>query len=188
MSEPRSDPRLTTARIVWGGLLGSAIVYLPIGLAVRAAGAGGADPGAALPIVLAVVALVDTALSFVLPAQIFRNAVRARKLAVVEEVDPAAMPGAYRAEAPKVRVFKTPAKAESAAVAAGMTSMVVQLAMREMVALLGFVLLFLGLAPVVWAPFFAVGWITLAMAWPSRRAWIGWVERAYGARLPEQPS
>ena len=172
-----------TARILWVAFLVAAVAYLPLGLVVRSAAAPPSAPEPLVAIALAAAAFIDAVLSFVLPAQIFRNAVRARGLAVAEEIDPAAMPGAYRDQAAKRRVLKEPAKVELAAAAVGLTTFIMEGAMREAVVLFGFVLLFLGHAPVIWGPFFAVGWILLALAWPSPRAWLRRVERVYDARL-----
>jgi len=172
------------SRILWAALFVAAVGYLPIGLAARATLTLPSDPAPEIAIALAVLALGVAVLSFVLPARIFRNAVRASKLALGEEIDPAAMPGAYRDQAPKRRVFKTRAKVELAAANAGQTAFVLQAAMREAVVLFGLSLLFLGHAPMIWSPFFALGWILFVLAWPSPTAWLRRIERIYDARLP----
>jgi hypothetical protein len=160
------------------------VAYLPLALFVSAQVGQVDAPSLQIAVALGGVSVALAALSLVLPARLFRNTVRQKKLALVEEVDPSAMPGAYREGAPKRRVFKEPAKAESVAVAVGMTAMIMQAAMGEAIALFGFTVLFLGNALGVGVPFFMVGWLAMALAWPSRAAWRRQLERAYEAHFP----
>jgi hypothetical protein len=183
MTAPAPAVALRTTRILWLAILISTFLIVGMGELIRhVQPPPGEQPSALLPILIAAAAGALVA-SFVLPARTLRAALLRHELSVVEGVDPSAMPGAYRENAPKRRVFANPTKAERVAWLPYQAAFIMQVAMREAVALLGFPLLFFGASPVVWLPFFAVAWVTLGLAWPSHAKARRGLEQAYDAVL-----
>ena len=187
MTARAPDLALRTARIIWLAILISTVLFIVAGhLAAREQPPSPEQATALLPFMIALAA-GSLVTSFVLPGRLLRAGLLRHELAVVEGVDPSAMPGAYRENAPKRRVFADAAKAERTAWPAYQTSLIMELGMREAVALAGFPLLFFGASPLVWLPFFAAAWLTLALVWPSRAKAAHALEQAYGAVL-ERPA
>jgi hypothetical protein len=188
MTAPAPAVALRTTRILWVAILISTFLFIGMGEFVRHTQPPTGEPPAVLLPILLVMAAGALVASFVLPARTLRSALLRRELPVVEAIDPSAMPGAYRENAPKRRVFANASKAERVAWLPYQTAFILQIALREVVALAGFPLLFFGASPVVWLPFFAVAWLALGLAWPSRAKAVRSLEQAYGAVLEQATS
>lgn len=128
--------------------------------------------------------------SFVVPPLGLRQAAQHAKLEATQEtvVDPArdgsdVLP--YRETATVTRtVAAKPKQARTRALIAYQTSLILGMALSEAVALLGFVLHFVGF-PLLWVlPFFLASWVSMALRFPTVEKVLGPFERAAGMHIP----
>lgn len=171
---------LMTARILWGAILMSVVLFLVV---LQIVPRPPASPDPVLAPTFAAVALAIAVVSFLLPRHLHRSMLAKVEVPVTTEADPGAFGSFYREAAPSRRIIADREAAHRAAVACFMTPHVLRLALSESIALFGFVLGFLGHAPPVWAPFFAVGAVLIAIRFPTARQMIKPLEEALGATI-----
>jgi hypothetical protein len=171
---------LMTARILWGALLMSVGLYLVV-LQVVSLPPAPTDP--ALAAAFAVIAVTLAVTSVLLPRVVHRNLLKQVQLEVSEELDAGAFAGFYREATARQRVITDREAAHRAAWASFLAPHILRLALSEAVALLGFVLAFLGFQPLVWASFFAAGTVLLAIRFPTERSIVAPLEEAFRAKI-----
>lgn len=170
-------------RILWGALLSATVIFLGVLFWQRRAGVLPAAPEDPMFLLtFAVAALSASSMSVVMPLMFRRKALLAANLAV-EEIDDTGAIGMFRQSAPKVRVFSDAQKARAIALATYQTSLILGMAMAESVALFGFVLGFLGFAPLQVLPFWIVAWLLMLSRFPNDKAIDEPLEKVYDARL-----
>lgn len=173
--------RLMTARILWGALLASTVMFL-----VVLQFAKNPDPELIplMPPLLGLVALGVAVVSVALPSYQVKTVLGKSDVAVTEEADPNASGIIPYRDAPKRRVFARPEQAEITAFMAYQPALILGCALSESVALFGFVLGFLGHSPAIYLPFFAVAWGLFAIRFPTRARVRAPLEKAKDAVFP----
>jgi hypothetical protein len=169
-------------RILWFALFASTGVLAGVVVAVG----GTLEPGISttLPVGLAISAIFAAVLSVVLPARFHRQALRAQKLTVVEEVDQTSAFANYRGALGKRRVFQEPSAARRAAVATMQVPMIVGLALAESVAIDGAIIGFLGFDFIQAAPFFLASGALILARFPRETSIYRALETVFDAKLP----
>jgi hypothetical protein len=179
--------QLQVPRILWGAIFASVVMLLGMVLILKPAPLEPPEP--VLFFALSAVAVAVLVASFVVPPLGIRQAVLRAKLEVTQEtvVDPArgsdVLP--YRETATVTRkVAAKPKQARASALVAYQTSLILGMALSEAVALLGFMLHFLGF-PLPWVlPFFLASWVSMALRFPTVEKVLGPFERAAGMHIP----
>lgn len=171
---------LLTARILWGAILMSVVLLLVVLQFVTLLPA---SPDPVLAPTFAAAALSLAVTSFLLPRHLHRSMLAKVEVPVTTEADPGAFGSFYREAAPKRRIIADREAAHRAAVACFLTPHILRLALSEAIALFGFVLGILGHEEPVWAPFFGVGAVLIAIRFPTARQMIGPLEEALGATI-----
>lgn len=181
--------QLLTARILWGALLASNLAYVVI-LQVLRSGSSMPPPTPIVTLLpmLALLGVVNLAMSFALPRVFYARAASAYRPAVREDVaaDPLGARG-FRTAAASERVFAEPEAARQQALAVFMTPFILGMALAESVSIFGLVLGFLGGHYREVLPFFALGVLAQVVRFPTAEGVEGSFARAHGARFPEAP-
>lgn len=173
-----SEPKLRVMRILWAALLASPAMFLLVGYVVTAERQEQLTPEPFLLPVLGLAALGSAAASVVIPMVLLKPALLALRLPTTDA--PSAGPSGGRR---RPRRFVDATAALSGLLTAAQAPFIVGLAMAESVALLGFVLWFLGFAFVYVAPFFAVSWALLLSKFPRLVSFESALESTYDADL-----
>jgi F0F1-type ATP synthase membrane subunit c/vacuolar-type H+-ATPase subunit K len=169
-------------RILWVALLISVGLYAAmLGFGVVQPPRASEPPPFVIPFIGA--AAMFAVMSFVLPRIIHRQAVSKTSLEVVAEPVPDAFAAGFRHAAPTQKVFVDPDVARRTAAACYQTPFILSLALSESVALLGFVLGFLGYGASVWAPFMVIAAVLMAVRFPTEQRIIAPFEAALGASI-----
>lgn len=182
------NPQLRTMRVLWAFLFASTGIYA----AVLAFEVIPPQPRTAetppLLVPFAALALGLAVMSFVIPKLSYKQLVAKSDVRIVEEPIPEVFAAGYRQAAPERRVFADPEAAWREAAKCFQPSLILEMALSEAAALLGFVLGFLGSPATVWAPFMIGGAALIAIRFPTRARVVAPFEAALGARFPEQGS
>jgi len=178
---PKTDALLNTQRIVWGSLMFAPAIYLLVYFVQRSGGHLPTDPEPILLPALAVVAVGVLVASFVVPRMLLRNAFKRAAFEVEEVVDDE--PQLFRRAPKTTRVFNDPGEVLRRATMMSMPSLILGSALGEAVILFGLVLGWLGLEPLNMAPFFVLGWVAIAVHFPSKARVAQALEKITGARL-----
>jgi hypothetical protein len=181
-------PSLVTARILWGALLLSTVLFLVVLLVIRP------DPPEApqpmlLP-VLALAAVASAAFSEIVPRMNYRQAARNVKLETEDEA--IADPNRHASDVLPFRetttvmrkVAKDPKAARQRAFMIYQTAFILKMALAESIALYGFILHFLGFPLTVALPFFVVCWILMLVRFPTLEKALAPLEQALGVHIP----
>jgi hypothetical protein len=171
-------PTVTTVRMVWASMI---VAVLLLAALVFVVPANAPDNPVLLP-VLALVAVVDVAMSFVVPALQLRRQLETIRLEVVEEADPDAE-ALFRDAAPRRRVFADPRSALDVAARVLVPITILRCALSFTPALLGLVLHMTGSALPAVLPFFALAIVGLALHFPSAEKAIAPLEKKFAAKL-----
>ncbi len=167
---------MQTRLILWGALFASTFLYLVIAQIVAVpTPEGGPEP--TLLFAMIPTALVCAVMSFVLPRATAKAALLALQLPVKASESFGDLPAG-------TRIFVDPATARSKAAPALQTAMILRLALREAIALFGFVLAFLGFPLAHYIGLFVVAWLLFLEGLPRQSADDALLEAAYGAKLP----
>jgi hypothetical protein len=172
---------LRVPRILWSSLVVSTLILLYV-TTRRPQPAG--PPQAILLPVFALVAVSVIGVSFVLPARIYARHAAAVRVAITEAPDTGGSDVIPYREARRRRVFANPASARRTATMIFQTSFILGMALSENVALLGFALAWLGHSIAVYAPFFVVSWVLMALRFPTEKAVFGRFAQAKDAAFP----
>lgn len=170
--------KLNTLRILWAAHLGATLMFLVVGYLVVSQ-RGAVPPPEPLVSVGFTFAASSLALGSVwIPKWLQRQALKRLALPTIDA--PFAGPSSERRRA---RRFTDANAARIQLLSAIQPVFVVDMAMAEAVATLGFVLWFLGLDVVFVLPFFIVCWALMASKFPVLSRFEGALEDAYDARL-----
>jgi len=156
--------RLMTARILWGALFASTVMFLVV---LQVAKNPHPEPIPLMAPMLGLVALGIAVVSFLLPSYQLKTVLTRSNVVVTEEADPTASGIIPYRDAPKRRVFAKPEQALATAFMAYQTPLILGCALSESIALFGFVLGYLGHPPLVYLPFFVLAWGLLAVRFPT---------------------
>jgi hypothetical protein len=174
-------PSVSTLQTLWMAIGSATFAFAAVVFwGLRAAG----EPPPLFPLVAALAALGILVVSVVLPAQLQRNALRSRKLSIVERVDPSSAFSNYRGAVGKQRFFEDPEAARRAALDAAMQPTILRAALTESVALFGFALGYLNYPAWNWLPFFVTAWLSFAVRFPTERRVLGALEKELDATIP----
>ena len=170
-----------TPLILWFALFGATFMYLAIPALMPLEDREPLELG--MIVALSAAAVGTAVASRVIPSIQHRQGLVARNLKVTEQVVRDASDVLPYRDAPKQRVFADPKAAETAAIVAFMTPFILGMALAEATALFGFILMFLGLPMLQALPFFALAWILMLLRFPTPRAVVTPLEKAYDAKL-----
>jgi hypothetical protein len=171
---------LATARILWGALLGSSVLFALLHFIVPAPPPS--TPPPIMPILIGVVSVAVTVVGVVLPRQVLRQGFAARPPPITEEPDPDAQPD-YRAQQPLRKVVRVDDAVFRGFMARFQTALILKMALAESVSIFGFMLERLGFEFRICIPFFVAGSLLIAARFPSKAAVFAMVERAAGVRV-----
>jgi hypothetical protein len=175
-------PYLRVPRILWFALLVASLIYPGMLLFLLSNGHAPRPPEPVMAPALYAAALMSAAMSFVMPR--VKLAATFKPFAERVEADgggAAPWPG-YRSKVEGERVLRLSGADLRALVGGYQTALIVALATSEAVALMGFVLGFLGFPAPAWAPLSAAGTALIALRFPTERSVLGPLERAVSAR------
>lgn len=165
-----------TLLILWLALMSSQLLFL-VPLFVVPPPPEPPDP--MLPMAFGFVAIGVGVAALVVPKALFRKAVIAQRIPMVEAPDPEALPGFNKT----VKVPSDPEGAVRSLLQAFQVRTILGCALGEAVSLLGFVLRFLGFGWEVALPYFAVGIALTAVQMPSRSKLVAGIEDVIGVPL-----
>jgi hypothetical protein len=168
----RFRARLQTARVLWGALVGSTVMFTVLGVTLPVS--PHARPAPNLLPIFWVLSLAVAVTSFVLPARQAKIAAGARE---IELVPGPPLPGTQR---PTV-TFANPAAAASSAFAVSNTALILAMALSEAVTLFGFALHMIGGPIAGTLPMSLFGVVLAAARFPTVAKMVGAYERAHGA-------
>lgn len=177
---------LRVTRILWGSLLGAVGVYA----ALAVSGLLEAPRAPSSPVLFPAfggLAVTLAVMSFILPANVYRQAVAGVKLAVIDEPASEVFAAQYRKASPTMKVFADPAAAVTKAAMCFQTPFILSLALSEAIAMFGLVLAVLGFGVMKAALFFAAGAALIIVRFPTAAKIIEPFEAAKGASLPREP-
>jgi hypothetical protein len=166
-------------RILWGALAFSTVVCL---VPLQFIEPQGGPPTLALLLGLGAAAVCIAAASLAVPRVFYGAAVLRATIPTREEPNPMGMPGVA-----KRLVAADPEAALRTVLPAFQTAFVLQMALAEAIAMLGFVLGFLGYTAPTYLGFFVASWALAAYHFPTAKKVLRPVERLKGIRVP-QPS
>jgi hypothetical protein len=175
---------LRVPRILWLSLLVASLLYPAIVLMARANDPEPLAPEVFLLPAFYLASLMTIAMSFLLPRRKLAASFAPFASRVEAGAGGASQPWAgYRSKQPGERELRL-SGADLRAVARGYQgALILALALSESVALMGFVLGFLGFPAPFWAPLSAVGTLLIALRFPTEGALFGRLERAHSARV-----
>lgn len=171
---------LATARILWGAILGSSVLFALLHAILPPPPASSPPP--MMPIVLAAVAVAVTVVSVVLPRQALRTGFAALPPPITEEPDPDAQPD-YRAQQPLRKVVRADAAVFRSFMARFQTVLILKISLAESVSLFGLVLERLGFDFRICIPFFVAGSLLIAARFPTKAGVFAAVERAIDVKV-----
>jgi hypothetical protein len=173
---------LKTSRVLWSALLTASLLFCTASLLpLQGVLQVGEVPFVVAP-ALAAVAVLDTIMSFVLPAHTFGVWARTTLQSEVTLERDTTADVLYRQLAPEIRVLRIDAPKLRLIHARWQSSLVLSCALSESVALMGAVLSVLGYWPLWSAPLGVAGVILVAIRRPSRASLLRQVEKAVGAK------
>lgn len=176
-------PYLRVPRILWFALLAASLFYPGLLLFLQSNGHRATTPEFVMVPALYGAALMSTVMSFVMPR--IKLAATFKPFASrVESGGGGAAPWpGYRGKVEGERVVRLSGPDLRALVVGGyQTALILGMALSESVAIMGFMLGFLGFPLVMWAPLSAAGTLLIAIRFPTERAVLGPLEKAVGAR------
>ena len=176
------NSKLTTLRILWFALLCSIGFYAAVPFLV----VHGSQPQPVMLVALTSVAVVTCALSFLMPAFLYKRSMAALVNVaprVVERPRSTAEARGFRDASPGQRCFEDPVAARRFAYQLFMTPFILSLALSESVALFGLMLFMLGFGLRVFAAFELAGALLIALRFPTDARVVGWLEKALDAGL-----
>ena len=175
---------LQTARIMWGALSATPIVFAIVLVVARPRDLVPEVPE--MPFIFGGVALLVAAVSWILPRHQLDLAIR--NLALEQRTEVSKEETLFRDAAPTYQVFVEPFSSAFRKIAmAYQTAFILGMAMSEAVVLFGLVIGFLGFDPIWAAPFFAVGWISMLVRFPRTAPVKRRIEALHGATFSDAP-
>jgi hypothetical protein len=171
---------LRSARIAWGVVTATAVLFCMLGLTSPGSEEAALTPH--LDELLALVAAVIAVLSVVLPLTVFADALAEANLRT--EAWPNDASGGFRDASPMTRVIANPDDAMATALGVYRSPFVIGMALAASIALLGLVLAHLGADVEVVAGFFAVAILLMAVKFPREAVLRTAIEQATKARFP----
>jgi hypothetical protein len=172
-----SDQKLMVMRTIWGALLGGTVMMFVVGYAVTSERQEALSPEAMLLPVFAVLALSMAGGSVFLPPFLLRQALAGLKLATTDVPSPG--PSTRR----RGKRFVDPQSIRSRLVMVAQPSFIIGMALSEAVAILGFVLWFLGFEVTLVIPFFVVCWGLMLSKFPRLATFEHTLQSVYDADL-----
>ena len=179
----RPHPALMTMRILWFALFAATFLYMGVAYGVLPKPAFAPLQPMMAP-VFAGISLVMAVMSFLLPRTTYKQAARAAKVKIEEEIASSAFPTRYREAMPKRAVFSNPEAAMTKAFACFQAPFILSLALSEAIALFGLVLSQLGFDKLISLPFFLAGAVLVAIRFPQQANVLRAFEQARGASFP----
>jgi hypothetical protein len=176
-------PYLRVARTLWFALLFASLLYPGLVVLLRMNDPEPLAPEVFLIPALYLAAMMSTAMSFVLPR--FKRGATFKPFASRVENDTggaAPWPG-YRSKVKGERVLRLSDDDWRVIARGAQTALVLALAFSESVALMGFVLGFLGFPWPFWVPLSVLGTLLILLRFPTERSLLRPLERAHGARV-----
>lgn len=170
--------KMRLLRILWAAISTTPAVMLLVGYLIIPADSAARDAQPFLLPALSVTAIGFAVASVVVPAAVLRTSLLGLKLSVTDSPSPGPSRGRRRA-----RRFVDSDAARASSLSAAQPSFVMGLAMAESVALVGFVLWFLGFELMMVAPLFGVSWAVLLSKFPRLAQFEAVLERVYDADL-----
>jgi hypothetical protein len=180
------DLALRQMRILWGALLTSVVVLL--GVLLQARPHPHTPPEPVFIPMFGAVALMAAIMSFLLPRFAYRKAVRQLNLATTNEAAPDAFSAMYREAVPTRKLFADPGTAQRSAATLFQARLILEIALSESVALMGFMLGWLGFELLLVAPFSATGLILILLRFPTAGRILRSFEKEAGASFPDSPA
>lgn len=172
---------MMTARTLWAALVGSTVMLLVVMFVVKPDNPG--PPPTELLVPLMAVGVANAVVAVVLPMVQYRNIVKRKQFEAVPDAGSPQAQG-YRMDVVIPLVFSNPQAVLTGMLPAYQTVLILGMALAESVALLGFIIGFLGLPKQAAIPFFVVCWILQATKFPTVRKIVGPVEKQHNARFP----
>ena len=159
--------KLRTTRTLWGALLASTFMYLTVLVVLQQNGTppAGEVPWLMAP-VFATLAIGLAVASVVAPRAMLRAALLAKRWELVELSPEQRM---FSERQGRVRYFSDPEGVRGDAFPHQQVTFIIGMALAEAVAILGFLLLYLGFGWAWGGPFFAVCWGLMLARYPSRQ-------------------
>lgn len=173
-----SNPKLQTLRVLWAALMGSPAMFLIVGYVVTSQRSEVPTPEPLLLPVLGAAALGSAVASVILPLALLRPALLGLKLPLTDA--PTVGPSGSRR---RPRRFADASVARIRLLSAVQTPFILGMALAESVALMGFVLWFLGFAFLYVAPAFVISWALMVSKFPRLAFYEAQLETAYDADL-----
>ncbi len=171
---------LLIARVLWGALLFSTVIYLVVLITIAPETTGPATGPHAL--VFAAIGITLAGTSIGLPPILYNGMLRRAGFETTDIPDEKAE-AMFRDQQPTRRVFQSPDFVKSRAAQIALTPNIIGLAMAESIAICGFVLGFLGQPLNIVLMFFLAAWTLMIPRFPTARRALEPVERVYQARL-----
>lgn len=173
-----SQPQMQTLRVLWAALMASPAMLLVVGYVVISERQEVLTPDPILLPVLGAAALGSAAASVILPLILLKPALLALKLQLTDA--PSVGPSRGRR---RTHRFADAHAARARLLRAVQTPFILGMALAESVALMGFVLLFLGFPLLHVAPMFVVSWALMVSKFPRLAFYEQQLEAAYDADL-----
>jgi hypothetical protein len=174
---------MQTIRILWAALMASVVM---LGVVSFVVSGQGHSPQFAMLIGLGVSAVAEAVMSFVLPANGLKTGFRTFSAETVERSAPGDESAMFGGQATTQKVFKHPGKAFKAGLIRYQTAFILSLALSEAVAINGVILAQLGFDPVEFLPFVAVGFLLMAIRYPTEERIMAVIEKGTGVRFPKR--
>ncbi len=175
-----SEKNVAQLRILWFALFASTLTFLVVMFV--ATPQRSEPPPMTLALPLSLVGVMVAATSAVFPAAQYRTMLRSKQFEMSPDMT-GDDPGSYRQAAPFRNVFSNPDMVLRGVLPAFQTTTILGMALAEAVALLGFVLGFLGLPKAIAIPFFCVCWVLQLTKFPTLQKIVGPVEKLHNARF-----
>lgn len=175
--------RMRTILILWTALLLSIGIYAAI-LIIPLMPLPQTPQNPIMLYAIAPVALIVAVVSFILPAQMYRQAaLRNAPKTIEQSIQDDSFSAAYRNAPPTQtkKYFADTKAAQQSAFAVFMTPFILRLALSESIALFGFTLGFLGFPALHVAPFFILSVILFILRFPTQNAVFRPFEEAHQA-------
>jgi len=174
--------RLLTPRIVWAAMLMSTLLYLFVLQFIQLP-----DSALQAPVLMALVAFALSAgvISILLPEIMLKKALLGASFPVQDAVS-APHEDLYRGEADSRRVFADPDDTLYRSIPYFVVPFIISIAAAEAVAVIGFLLVMLGMPLKQALPLWAISWCLIGIRFPRESVLRRALEKAYDAKMPKQ--